>query len=661
MKMKLLLVAVGALFLFSIPHEAKAGACIAARFHDWNDMGCNQNNAGAGGVPQASCPDCGGMPRWWVSEPYIKLCLKDTPLSYTMSSGQEMAFTFYYHQRSKLPESDEIPDLPAANIYPSMANAFGPSCGTNASWGNNWTKSVVVWDSAWESNWQIIGLKNVPPPSGSYPVYSRGYQALVMRPEGGLNYYNIQAGYQNTIDPQSQVRFTSVVNGQNYPVVEEWYSPNTNITPQLINAPTADANGIYWGDAGIGIKLFYPDGSQEFFSLTAAPIVAAAIPYTSSSTGTSSARLLLTQRIDPQGRVTQLGYEQETNTTPYKLRLRFVVDPDLRTNKFIYSSGFQLTEIDDPYGRKVRLTYTNLYGSMTAPASIIDAAGLTNSFSYSGMKTNGWITSLTTPYGTTKFNYYEVPDTTVANGFAQRAIAISEPTGAQQLYFYQHQKSGIVSTNDNPPTVPGQTFDDGTSGSSGHQDLTYRNTFHWGRRQYYNLSGNYYFNEGMSQSLAYQFSSPAYSQSQFASGLAALGASDYNKAELKHWLLSGSESTPVSVTGSLSSQRDPSPDAAGIVPGLRTWYNYAGKSSPELTGISPQPSCIARLLPDGNSQYTVYNYYATSAFPGYPVGAGFVSDNESSFSKPDGSIGVLTNWFYYAANSIDLISISNSA
>src|ERR1017187_3070475 len=93
-----------------MPRVAGAsGACTAARFHHWQDKGCNQNFAGAGGVPQAKCPDCSGMPRWWVSEPYINLCMADVPLSYTMSSGKEMTFQFNYHQRARLPKSDESP------------------------------------------------------------------------------------------------------------------------------------------------------------------------------------------------------------------------------------------------------------------------------------------------------------------------------------------------------------------------------------------------------------------------------------------------------------------------------------------------------------------------------------------------------------------------
>jgi RHS repeat-associated protein len=652
MKIKNWLVLAGAVLVWLAPHDAGAsGACTAARFHDWNDMGCNQNNAGAGGAPKAQCPDCPGMPRWWVSEPYINLCMKDTPLSYSMSSGQKMEFSFYYRQRTKLPDSDEVTALPTASPYDIYPTAV--TCGTNASWGNNWNLSITIWDPTWENSW-AAGLNNTIHPT--YAPYTRGYQVFVWRPEGGINYFNVQTGQQNIYDPQSLMRLTSVTSGQNYPTVEN--ATGTFPSYTINNAPTPDANGIYWGNSGMGLTLVYPDGSQDVFGLTPFFVKEYSMPNTYPTAGASDSRLLLTQRIDPQGRVTQLGYDYVQSASPYGVyyfRLHYVVDPDGRTNTFNYNTGLHISEIDDPYGRKTTLACDSSW-KMT---NIVDAAGLTNSFAYQGA--NGWITSLTTPYGQTRFNYYYVADASVTDGYQQRAIAVSEPTGAQQLYLYQHQNPSFVSSSETSPTVPGQTnFDNGsTSGTSGHGAMTYRNTFHWGRRQYTALSGNGNFTSGINDSLTYQFSNPSYSQSRFASGLAALGAADYTKAEEKHWLMSGSDS--ISITEGLSSQRDPSPDSGGTTPGLRTWYNYPGKPSPELIGSSPQVGCVARLLPDGTSQYTGYNYYGTTGVPGVPAGAGFVSDNESSYSKPDGSVGVLTNRFNYAANSVDLISISNSA
>jgi RHS repeat-associated protein len=645
MKTKIWLLLAGAIFVLA-PHQVEAsGACTAARFHDWNDMGCNQNFSSAGTPAKSGCPPCNGMPRWWISEPYENLCLKDTPLSYTMSSGKEMDFTFYYRTRATQPESDEVTALPTKSpydIYPTVIN-----CGTNASWGNNWNLSITIWDPTWESSW-VSGVGNTIHPA--YAPYTRGYQVFVWRPEGGINYFNVATGQQNIYDPKSLMRLTSVTSGQNYPVVAARVS-----TSQVNNPPTPDANGIYWGNSGVGLTLVYPDGSQDVFGLTPFPITDYSLPNYDSTAGTSDSRLLLTQHIDPQGRVTQLGYDYVQSTSPYGayyFRLHYVVDPDGRTNTFNYNSGLQVSEIDDPYGRKASIGYD----SSGRINSLTDAATNSSSFAYLG--NNGWIDQLTTPYGNTKFCYYQVTESDVTDGYQQRAIYVQEPEGAQQLYFYDHNNPNEAAT-DTAPTVPGQTFDDGNSGSY-DPSLIHRNSYHWGRLQFEALSGNYYLNEGLSEAMSYQTSNPGFSQSEFASALGALSQNDFNKAGLKHWLLSSVDN--VSITESLSSERDPSPDTAGSIPGLRTWYNYSGKPSgePEEIGSDPKITCIARVLSDGTSQYTTYNYYAVSGIPGFPAGAGFVSDNDSSYSKPDGTTGVLTNWFNYAANSVDLISTSNS-
>lgn len=680
-----LLLASVALVLMTPRNVEATGACTAARFHDWNDAGCNKNYAGAGaaasgkigaGGNQSHCSSGCGMPRWWVSEPYINLCMEDTPLSYTLSSGQEMAFRFYYRQRTKLPNSDEVSSyLPAGDVYPSET-----TCGTNAYWGNNWTMSIKIWDTQWETNWVTVpdglgGYKLIPP--SNYPPYSQGYQAFFYRPEGGIDYYKIENGSSSAVDAGSLVSITNI-SASSYP----WVTTRTG-NSTISNAPTADAGGIYWGDSGIGVKLVYPDGSQDIFGLTLNPIISMGVSTLVGSAGNSTAHLLLTQRLDPQGRLTKLGYERETNTVPYGFRIRFVVDPDGRTNIFSYDSGFQLKEIADPYGRKTTLRY-NGKGLLT---NIVDAVGITNSFKYlpgppvtnwnwhlqggqmvqygppdpaeppyatiTEGNPNGWMTNLATPYGNTRFCYHEVSDTSVTDGFQQRAIYVTEPTGAGQFYCYLHNNSSVPST-DTAPSVSGHTFDDGNVGSQ-HQALTYRNTYYWGRRQFAALASS--VSDALTGAMNYQASDPATSDSYFASALGYLDTADYKKARLRHWLMWSGDN--LSITEALSSERDPSPDAAGQSAGLRTWYDYPDKPSgePELLGSNSHISCIARLLPGSSSQYTTYNFYSAS----YPYGGGLVSDNASTYSKPDGSVGVLTNWFHYASGGVDLISISNSA
>ena len=625
------------------------------------------------------------MPRWWVSEPYVNLHISDTPLSYKTSSGKDMSFQLFYRIRPQVPLSDESPITTRTSPY-DVHYTWGANCGTNAYWNNNWNMSVLI---------QASG-NNVT------PAFSQGFSALMFRPDGGVENYTNGAGTYAK-NPSSQVTIKDV-SGLGYPLVEETYAGS------FTNQPTADSNGLFWGDNNVGVKLVYPDGSQDIFGLSAYPVFT--VNYLYQVSGVPQMRLLLTQRISPQGRVTSLGYEYVTftnwwsdNGTTYgkpdvstpKYRLRYVVDEDGRTNTFVYNkhqptnsfsishlcfedtSSFvasnvpardimQIAEIDDPYGRKVQFGYDLVSGILT---NITDAAGLTSYFQYNaavvtktdllpdpqnlcqgggacpvsitGMgATSGWITNLITPYGNTSFNYYEVDDSSVTEGVQQRAIYASEPTGAKQLYFYIHKGYGtngqaLLATTAQAPTVPGQSnFDDGTSGTT-HPTLEYRNTVHWGRRQFAALSTNV----------------QALLPGSFSNALANLTVNDFRKGRVRNWLW---QADAASISESLSTERDPSPDAAGQFEAERTWYNYQGKASPELAG-NPQISCIARLLPDGTSQYTTYNFYS-SYYPG--IAAGLVSDNEASYSRPDGTIGVLTNWFHYAGNSIDLISVSNS-
>jgi RHS repeat-associated protein len=561
------------------------------------------------------------MPRWSVSEPYINLHIADEPLSYQLSSGQEMAFRFMYKQRYMLPLPDEVPDYyflpsgparPTAHVYDAM-RSYGM---TNAAWCNNWMMDIAVWDEEWE-----INSHNG---TATSPIFSYGYQALVFGREGGISYYykTNHGSLPLLQEPVSQVTLQPL-SALGYPVV---------------GTPLADASGTYWGNASTnGIQLVYPDGSRDVLNLgyylngNGAPVNGGLAPNT-------HAQFFLTQRVDPQGRTIKLGYEKLTNSTPNLFRVRYVVDSDGHTNTFLYVTNspnyaWQLAEVDDPFGRKARLDYGTSGITNGLLIRLIDSAGLTNSFGYQG--TNGWITSLTTPYGITSFNYYDVPDTGsgIPNTFQERSIYINEPGGAQQMFRYAHTNSLVASTA-SAPTVPvpfngNIQFDDGTSGAN-HIGLNYRDTFHWDRLQAQTLPST-----------------------NFPALLSALGTADYNRAYQSHWLW---QTDGLSISESLSSLQDPSPDLQGQILGERTWYDYPNKLNGAEEEGDAQPRCLARLLPDGSSQYTFYNYYT------FPLGmADLPQNNIMTYSKPDGSLGTRTNFFNYSTNTVDLLSVSNSA
>ncbi len=167
--------------------------------------------------------------------------------------------------------------------------------------------------------------------------------------------------------------------------------------------------------------------------------------------------------------------------------------------------------------------------------------------------------------------------------------------------------------------------------------MYHRNTFHWDRQQTPNLS---IYN---------------YLPSNLAGAIGVLTANDFRKGRMRHWLL---DADGVSITETLSSERDPSPDGGGTIEGGRTWYSY-GDDTPADEYFSPgitsdNIAAIARLLPDGSNQYTRYVY-----------GAGYapwlVTQSAQTYVKPDGTIGELTNYFGYSgSDAIDVRSVSNS-
>ena len=576
------------------------------------------------------------MPRWWVDEPYINLHIVDEPLSYTMSSGQDMVFRFIYKQDYSLPQPDQIPTFydtyvshsrdqdslvfPYIHAMQSFAGSVSLSSFneatngmTNAAWMHNWQEFIVLWDYNWETT---VFANGVSP----YAPFGDGdYEALAFLPDGGIDYFTANQTNQTlnaatqSLDPVSQVQLI--------PIPNSFY-------PSPFYAGPPDAFGVFWGTTTNGLKLVYPDGSVDVFGLTFCMDV------TTRAAPDSTAVALLTERIDPQGRVTKLGYVTNifTNTcdgVPYFLyRLQYVVDPDGMESTFVYSTSSpampsQLQEIQDPFGRTATFGYEGCgsgeqRGWLT---SITDAQGNSSAFSYQSGN-NGWMSSLVTPYGSNNFHYEQVMETDATNAYQQRAIYVTEPDSASQLFCYIHNTSNSVESTATPPTVSGCLFDDGSNGG-GDEALYHRNTFYWDRHQTTALSSN------VTQDLPNNLG-PAISY-------LASSAADLKKGRMQHWLL---DVDGISVTETLSSERDPSPDSGGTMEGERTWYSY-GDSMPTdqytSNGISSDSiAAIAQVFPDGSSQYTQYVYGYLSYGNDYPW---VVTQNAQSYTMPNGTVG----------------------
>ena len=348
---------------------------------------------------------------------------------------------------------------------------------------------------------------------------------------------------------------------------------------------------------------------------------------------------MLTQRIDPQAQQRHWTTNIQISTaTGYVFRLKYVVDPDGRTNTLLYTSTsnpWTLKEIDDPFGRKAAFSY-NTSNWLT---SITDAAGNSNAFGYTTNNakivpnSSGWLTNIITGYGTTTFyNYQNTESNVAAMGFRTTLFAsLNQPERSNSTPIFTTRRA----SSKQAPRLQlcrNSEFDSGTnSNADGDQGLYHRNSFYWNREQTPNL-GN--FSE-----------LPRNLGSVITSGLSA---NDFYKARMRHWLLGGDG---ISITEALSSERDPSPNLGGTIEGNRTWIAYTNSNATDIAeAVSSQISATAQVLPDGTTQYSYYQY----------APSGYVSTNKMTFTKTDGTVGLLTNWFSYAANGIDLTTLSNS-
>jgi YD repeat-containing protein len=178
-----------------------------------------------------------------------------------------------------------------------------------------------------------------------------------------------------------------------------------------------------------------PDGSKEVFS---------------ASDGSSSypRRIFLKQRIDALGNAVTMTYDAQ-------MRLTGIADARGQTSVLHYdhpTNSLLVTGIDDPFGRSVGFAY-DANGNLH---SITDAIGMTSSFAYgSGSR----VQSMTTPYGTTSFDYHE-ENVDFPNGNYHFWLIVTDPLGHASRYEFLQGALGISNTDPSNqiPVVPGLTI-----------------------------------------------------------------------------------------------------------------------------------------------------------------------------------------------------------
>jgi RHS repeat-associated protein len=309
-------------------------------------------------------------------------------------------------------------------------------------------------------------------------------------------------------------------------------SSNGYFAPQLLNQDqlVEQSNTNY--------ILYHKDGSREIYNLSEA---------------SESPRIYRTSSIDKIGNTTKYIYD-------IYYRMVGIQDPIGQITVISYTptsipgnaNFYEITNVTDPFGRSATFAY-NASGQL---ASITDVLGIISSFTYG---TGDFVTSLTTPYGTTRFSSF---DTTLNNGGNLgglfRSLQVTDPLGGQERIEWDEILSAPFQDVTNTPGVGGF----GTAPSLAPPNFTnsylvYRNTFYWNKEAMMSGPGN------------------------------------YNDAYIFHWLhdLASGNTRNGFV---LESTKAPLEN--------RVWHAYNGQAATIYEGTSNQPVLTSRVLDDGTVQ-----------------------------------------------------------
>ncbi len=316
-----------------------------------------------------------------------------------------------------------------------------------------------------------------------------------------------------------------------------------------------------------------PDGSKLVFNAPDHP--------------TSPSRVFLSELIDPQGNSLSFAYDGN-------MRLISVTDEIGQMTQLSYNDPFniyRITRVQDPFGRRADLSY-DVAGRLIG---ITDMLGLTSTFTYHS--SNGFVATMTTPYGTSQFRKVSESLSGSSNG---RIVEATDPQGDIELIeFNDLGNSFVPGIQPAPDSV--RVGNEVIPVYAEDTRLQFRNAWYWDKQ------ASHY------------------------------GAGDYKAARnYRFYTGSGGEVLPV-----VEAIKNPLED--------RVWFNYPGGESndslgyPNYPGERAVPEKILRMLPDGTPQLvqTYTNDYGRITKTVDPLGR--------------------TTESIYAANGIDLIEVRQTS
>lgn len=271
---------------------------------------------------------------------------------------------------------------------------------------------------------------------------------------------------------------------------------------------------------------------------------------------TGSARY---ERRLPDGSKQVFGLSNGATSYPRRLYMTQVIDPAGNAVAIGYDATFRVATITDSVGQVTTVSY-ELADDPLKITRVTDPFGRFALFQY----TSGKLTTITDVIGIqSHFTYVSGTDSidslttpygttsfvTGENG-TNRWIEMIDPLGGKERVEYRDGAPGINPTDPVAPTAPGIT----------NLGLDVANTFYWDKKAMVTAPG------------------------------------DYSKARISHWLYNANGS----VSGILSSEKQPLEN--------RVWYTYADQPDYQHAGPSANPSQIARVLGDGSTQVSQFEY-----------------------------------------------------
>jgi len=309
--------------------------------------------------------------------------------------------------------------------------------------------------------------------------------------------------------------------------------------------PAADAD-VYVRGGGTEIYTGFNSVTQSF---TADKQSMAVLVRTSSAS---------CEKRFPDGSKEIFSYSDGAVSFPRRIYLTSVVDPGGNAVTINYDAGLRVTSIVDALGQPTTFSYT-LAEDPLKITKVTDPFGRFATFDY----TSGQLTKITDPVGIQSQFAYE-PSSDFVNAlttpygttnFAKgesgsqiRWLEATDPLGGKERVEYNYSNSAIPSSETAAP--PGAY----------NNALNSFNTFYWDKKAM------------------------------------AIAPGDYTKAQIFHWL----PTTEGIVSGIRDSEKRPLEN--------RVWYTYAGQTDPTKVGSNGLPVSVARVLADGSTQLSQFEY-----------------------------------------------------